>query len=81
MSGSKIGYVAALVAVLAFGSNFVPVKRVQTGDGVFFQWVMCNAIFITSFPVLFAQVYWLIMCYNFGYNIYCILGIIFASTN
>ena len=56
-SGSAgIGFIAAMVAVLSFGSNFVPVKKVQTGDGVFFQWVMCNAIFVTSFPVLFAQV-------------------------
>ena len=34
-----------LIAVLFFGSNFVPVKRYDTGDGMFFQWVMASAIF------------------------------------
>ena len=50
-----VGYLAAMVAVLSFGSNFVPVKKVNTGDGVFFQFVMCNAIFATSIPVLLIQ--------------------------
>ena len=40
-----VGYVAVAVAVLFFGTNFVPVKRFETGDGMFFQWVMCSAIF------------------------------------
>jgi hypothetical protein len=36
--------------VLFFGSNFIPVKRYarETGDGMFFQWVMCTAIFISG---------------------------------
>jgi len=38
------GYVAAAIAVLCFGSNFVPVKQFETGDGIFFQWVLCTAI-------------------------------------
>lgn len=49
------GYCAALVAVMFFGSNFVPIKNVKTGDGVFFQFFMCNAIFMTSLPVLLMQ--------------------------
>ena len=39
------GYAAVAIAVLFFGSNFVPVKRYDTGDGMFFQWVMASAIF------------------------------------
>ena len=27
------GYVGAVVAVIFFGSNFVPVKKFETGDG------------------------------------------------
>ena len=30
------GYVACLVSSFMFGSNFVPVKRVYTGNGMFF---------------------------------------------
>ena len=37
--------VYAVVYGLFFGSNFVPVKRYDTGDGMFFQWVMASAIF------------------------------------
>jgi hypothetical protein len=49
------GYIGVLIAVLGFGSNFVPLKRVKIGDGVFFQFCMCNAIFMTSIPVLIVQ--------------------------
>lgn len=31
------GYIAALIAVLGFGSNFIPAKKVDTGDGLYFQ--------------------------------------------
>ena len=40
------GYICAAVAVVAFGSNFAPVKAYDTGDGMFFQWVMCIAIWL-----------------------------------
>ena len=46
-----VGYLAVAIAVLFFGSNFVPVKRYDTGDGMFFQWVMCCAIFIVGLVV------------------------------
>lgn len=31
------GFVAAVVAVLLFGSNFVPVKKFETGDGLYLK--------------------------------------------
>ena len=52
MSDSAVGYGACLVAIFCFGSNYVPAKKVEVGDGVFFQFIMCNAIFMTSLPVL-----------------------------
>jgi len=45
---SAVGYLCSLVAVIFFGSNFVPVKKFETGDGIFFQWVLCNGIFIVG---------------------------------
>lgn len=48
-----LGFRAALLAVLFFGSNYVPAKHVKVGDGVFFQFIMCVAIWVTSLPVLF----------------------------
>jgi len=41
-----VGYLCVAIAVFGFGSNFVPVKRFETGDGMFYQWMMCSAIFI-----------------------------------
>jgi hypothetical protein len=41
-----VGYSACLVAVLLFGSNFVPVKRVATADGMFFSLIMTSAVFL-----------------------------------
>uniref|UniRef100_A0A3Q3VS36 Uncharacterized protein n=1 Tax=Mola mola TaxID=94237 RepID=A0A3Q3VS36_MOLML len=42
------GTAANAAAVLLYGSNFVPVKRIETGDGMFFQWVTCAAIWVVS---------------------------------
>jgi len=44
MASEGVGYICCLIAVLFFGSNFVPVKRFETYDGMFYQWVMCSAI-------------------------------------
>ncbi|XP_038555558.1 transmembrane protein 144b isoform X2 [Micropterus salmoides] len=48
MTHFAYGIVANAVAVLLYGSNFVPVKRIETGDGMFFQWVTCAAIWTVS---------------------------------
>lgn len=39
-----VGFIGVVVAVVFFGSNFVPLKKFDTGDGIFFQWVLCIAI-------------------------------------
>lgn len=31
----SIGYIGAIVAILMFGSNFLPVKKIRTGDGMY----------------------------------------------
>ena len=46
-----LGYIAAAVAVAFFGSNFIPVKKFDTGDGLFFQWVMCVGIWLVGMVV------------------------------
>lgn len=48
------GFLAAAIAVVCFGTNFIPVKKYDTGDGMFFQWCMCVGIFVSGF---FAQLY------------------------
>jgi len=45
------GLAAVAIAIVMFGSNFVPVKQFDTGDGVFFQWVMCSAIWFVGLIV------------------------------
>lgn len=51
----SLGYIGVLIAVLGFGSNFVPLKKLTIGDGIFFQFVMCTAIFMTGIPVMIYQ--------------------------
>ena len=46
-----VGFLCAGISVLFFGSNFVPVKRVETGDGVFYAWVMCSGIWTVGLLV------------------------------
>ena len=44
-----IGVALTIIPTICFGSNYVPVKSFETGDGVFFQWVMSVAILIGGF--------------------------------
>ena len=44
-----IGVVLTIIPTVCFGSNYIPVKSFETGDGVFFQWVMSVAILIGGF--------------------------------
>lgn len=47
-----VGYISCLIAGLFFGSNFVPVKKFPTGNGIFFQWILCSAIWTCGFVIL-----------------------------
>nr|XP_019959376.1 PREDICTED: transmembrane protein 144 isoform X2 [Paralichthys olivaceus] len=42
------GITASSAAVLLYGSTFVSIKKIETGDGMFFQWVNCAAIWVVS---------------------------------
>jgi len=46
-----VGFVACAIAVVGFGSNFVPVKKIYSGNGIFFQWAMCIAIWLVGLCV------------------------------
>lgn len=48
MSEETIGFIAAAVAIVCFGSNFVPIKKFETGDGVFFQWYMLFILIVDN---------------------------------
>ncbi|XP_030305652.1 transmembrane protein 144 isoform X2 [Calypte anna] len=50
-----IGFTSSTVAVLLFGTNLVPVKKFDTGDGMFFQWVLCASVWIVSLVVNLIQ--------------------------
>ncbi|XP_052077457.1 transmembrane protein 144-like isoform X1 [Mytilus californianus] len=45
------GFIAAGIAILFYGSNFVPVKQYETGDGMFFQWIMCSGAMLAGIVV------------------------------
>merc|ERR1719235_193143 len=44
LSPQMTGYLCCLIAVLGFGSNMIPVKKVETGDGIFFALCMSFGI-------------------------------------
>src|SRR5688572_2627101 len=43
-----VGYIAMAVSCFFYGSELLPVKQYETGDGVFFQWVFCSYIAFLS---------------------------------
>ncbi|XP_056328623.1 transmembrane protein 144b [Danio aesculapii] len=45
------GYVTCAFAVLLYGSYFVPMKRIETGDGMFFQWICSSGIWFVGLVV------------------------------
>lgn len=55
MSDFAVGLAAAGIAVVFFGSNFLPVKKYKTGNGIFFQWVMCSAVVLTGLVLYIVQ--------------------------
>lgn len=56
-STPAFGFLACFISVLFFGSNFVPVKRFETGDGLFFQWVLCIGFWLVGTMVNAIQGY------------------------
>jgi len=45
------GFIGCLVASIFFGSSFVPVKQFSAGDGVFFQFIFCIAVYFVGLIV------------------------------
>lgn len=46
-----VGFLCLLGSSILFGSNFLPVKQFETGDGMFFQLILCLAIWTVGFVV------------------------------
>jgi len=46
-----VGIIAALIAVVFFGSNFVVVKKYKTGDGLFFQLALSVGIWFSGIVI------------------------------
>ncbi|KAJ5072995.1 hypothetical protein M0811_09209 [Anaeramoeba ignava] len=55
MNNLIIGYLASCIAALFFGSNFVPINKIQPklGDGMFFQSFMSSGIYFIGILSLF----------------------------
>ncbi|XP_045202940.1 transmembrane protein 144-like isoform X2 [Mercenaria mercenaria] len=49
-----VGFITASLAVVFYGTTYIPVKKFDTGDGMFFQWVF--AISIGLYSLIVAQV-------------------------
>ena len=56
MANPTVGYIGIGLAVLFFGSNFIPIKKFETGDGMMFQFVVCIgkiALFLVNVGIWF----------------------------
>jgi len=49
MQDDLLGYLAVSVAVVGFGTNFVPIKRIDAKDGFYFQLYMCIGVYLVGF--------------------------------
>ncbi|CDS37915.1 transmembrane protein 144 [Echinococcus multilocularis] len=45
------GWAAIAVCAICFGTNLIPVKKFNMGDGLGFQWLMCTGILIVGIAV------------------------------
>ncbi len=48
---SYVGFIVLSISVLFFGSNYLPVKAFETGDGMFFQLILTSGIWCVGFAV------------------------------
>ncbi|CAJ0951524.1 unnamed protein product, partial [Mesorhabditis belari] len=48
---SAIGYAALLISCLGFGLMFAPMRKVDSRDGFFVQWVQCSVVFLFGFII------------------------------
>lgn len=49
------GFICVAIAIFFFGTNYIPVKKFNMGDGMFFQWCLCCGIWIVGTVVGFVQ--------------------------
>uniref|UniRef100_A0A5K3F4K5 Transmembrane protein 144 n=1 Tax=Mesocestoides corti TaxID=53468 RepID=A0A5K3F4K5_MESCO len=45
------GWVAIIICSVCFGTNLIPVKKFDMGDGAAFQWLMCTGILLVGIIV------------------------------
>ena len=45
VSDDLLGYLGVSIAVVGFGTNFIPIKRIDAKDGFYFQLFMCMGIY------------------------------------
>lgn len=69
------GYITMAIAIAFYGTTYAPVKKFDTGDGMFFQWVYCSAAMITGIVVQLIR-----GCPTF-YPIVILGGVLFATGN
>jgi len=50
-----LGFLCSGIAVLFFGSYMLPVKRIYSGNGIFYQWSMCLGIWCAGLAVFAYQ--------------------------
>ncbi|KHN85878.1 Transmembrane protein [Toxocara canis] len=51
MNDTAVGFICCIVSCIAFGVMFTPLRKFDSGDGFFVQWVECSVVFVIGFGV------------------------------
>ncbi|CAD6191973.1 unnamed protein product [Caenorhabditis auriculariae] len=74
-TSTVVGYICLLLSCTAFGTMFVPLKRVDARDGFFVQWIECGVVFIVG------SIIYCIRDFPTFEPIACIGGLLYATGN
>jgi glucose uptake protein GlcU len=69
------GFLCLAISIFFYGTFLLPVKKYDTGDGVFFQFVLCSGIFLVGFIVNCIQ------SFPTFYGLPMIGGVLFTTGN
>ncbi|VDM19237.1 unnamed protein product [Wuchereria bancrofti] len=51
MNETVIGFLSCIISCIAFGFMFVPLRKFDSKDGLYVQWVQCAVVFVLGFVI------------------------------
>ncbi|VIO93159.1 T-cell receptor beta chain ANA 11, putative [Brugia malayi] len=51
MNEAMIGFLSCIISCIAFGFMFVPLRKFDSKDGLYVQWIQCAVVFVLGFVI------------------------------